>query len=109
MEKKMREIKFRILVNGELKYNPCLKFYDGEIQYMDGFNNWEYISPENVMQYTGLKDKNGKEIYEGGVTLHPSGRKYPVEIPAVFELLWTGEISKVEVVGNVFCEAEKEN
>lgn len=69
-----REIKFRIwdienkemLKVQELDFEPT--FYGGRIairpdQYNDYFDTEDMI----LMQYTGLRDKNGKEIYEGDI------------------------------------------
>ncbi len=69
-----REIKFRIwdvenkemLKVQELDFEPT--FYGGRIairpdQYNDYFDTEDMI----LMQYTGLHDKNGKEIYEGDI------------------------------------------
>lgn len=69
----MREIKFRFVVNGRLKYSPNRNFslvFDDQgikiLQFHRGAIIAEHI-PKEVMQYTGLKDKNGKEIYEGDI------------------------------------------
>jgi len=63
----MRTIKFRIWDNINNKmYNlgnleDCL--YRTEFEEEFGYDLTNYI----IMQYTGLKDKNGKEIYEGDI------------------------------------------
>lgn len=68
----MREIKFRAWVEGEdpktfeMLYD-VQDVYDSKPHYHGGFGDVLKDGESIVMQYTGLKDKNGKEIYEGDI------------------------------------------
>lgn len=55
----MRDIKFRAWHRHDGMQTPWLEIIDGgACQAMTG-------KPDEIMQFTGLKDKNGAEIYEG--------------------------------------------
>ena len=124
----MREIKFRcwdkenkeMLEVQELDYADS---YDGQPMVRTTMYN-DYFDTEDMilMQYTGLKDKNGKEIYEGDIVHIPddyeeygfaSGENYSIDFKdgrfrlkpkykpnaTGYDLEFTEEL---EVIGNIY-------
>lgn len=82
----MREIKFRgkCLDNGEWIYGSLI-FIDGRKPHIFSNHGAVEVNPATVGQYTGLKDKSGKEIWEGDVVNVFFGSD-PVPMQVLFEL-----------------------
>jgi uncharacterized phage protein (TIGR01671 family) len=127
----MRKIKFRVFdkchksmhIVGEDTHDS-LTCYDGIVQYYNLQNgegsgeHGDYI----LMQYTGLKDKNGREIYEGDIVETDLGKGVVVFDSAAFLIrnleddeyygfedffsLYEGGCYLVEVLGNIYENPE---
>ena len=110
-----REIKFRAWNKRENKMISHFHKTDDFGAVLHDRDDWEHII---LMQYTGLKDKKGKEIYEGDIV--------EIQVPVLgtdrkpviwYKERWTlkeyegtlpfsNEIATFEIIGNIFDNPE---
>jgi len=118
----MREIKFRAWDTSKKQmFNViCLDFK--EHGYIDEEIGWHKDFICHLMQYTGLKDKNGKEIYEGDIVKGWIYDEYDEEKDKYDKVFWHDEycgfyidyieeyrlyeLRDAEIIGNIYENPE---
>ena len=129
----MREIKFRVwdTENKEMLRVQELDFectfYGGRLSIRtEQYNDYFDIEDMILMQYTGLHDKNGKEIYEGDIVRIPNDYElYGTNAGEAYEVYfayggfrlkpkynskargyWLEDDNEIEIIGNIYESKE---
>jgi uncharacterized phage protein (TIGR01671 family) len=114
----MREIKFRAW---------CVNYFDAqkskiiysEMRYQKDTGLWALrsfvgntwgLDEVEFMQFTGVLDKNGKEIYEGDIITIKGYRAHEVFMPAIYNTIYHqrqhGYSTEIEIIGNIYDNPE---
>jgi|SRR5579872_3700074 len=111
----MRDLKFRVL------YNRTMIVKSLNDLLVDAAHNYMFLGSE-IMQYTGLKDKHDKEIYEGDIVRYTSLAEYGLPATeSTVAISWGDEVmgfdlgfishhltiyDDIEVIGNIYEHPE---
>ena len=110
----MREIKFRAWDGEKLRYPNLINTSDSPTPFTcyttDNLEPGHFDAKE-LMQFTGLKDLQGKEIYEGDIVDYGNGRNKVVEfIDGCFCICGITAMPKLmtlyPVIGNIYENPE---
>ena len=118
----VRQIKFRAWDKKRLEmrqsHNLLIDTLDGTISWQFGYDEPELLDQDNfvLMQFTGLLDKNGKEIYEGDIIVYatpPECDPKVVEWGTIPDPEISGELAvgfninpgiSYKIIGNIYQE-----
>lgn len=128
MKWKQRELEFRGLSCSEKEWSYGVPLcvgqdwyiMDNDLHYFPQFNNNDFIHvfPNSILQYTGVKDINGKKIFEGDIIQYEYGVGYVLfkdmgfclgeydENKQKLHIFYMIHADNLKIIGNVFQNPE---